>query len=479
MTVPWTAVGAASGAVIGCGVGLTAGGSGVRSARRWLGGVVDVGTVAWLASGDGALVLRALTAYDDAAHERAAAGDAGAVDPLRAASAARAAHPQLDPALVSAALTQVRLRRRARPRLGDLADHVLLTEQGLEQATRTVVAELRAQRYADAGASHVADLGCGLGLDTVAFARLGLRVTAVERDPVTAALAAANVAALGLADRVDVVLGDVTDAEVLDRAVERADAAYLDPARRDLEGGKADRRARRGADAAGAARRSDPADWSPPWSWVQHVAGRVPRTAAKVAPGVPHELTPPGGCATWTSVDGQLVEAELAWPGLAPPRTRRRALVVRDGQVTSVSADDDLAGSVLPDVGAVGAWLLEPDDAIIRAGLVAAVADQVGGRLLDPRVAYVTTDADVDPGALAARFRVRHALPYSLDALRATLVADGVGHVVVKKRAIAADPDDVRRRLALPAAPGTATVLLTRVGEQPWAYVGDAVARVR
>jgi SAM-dependent methyltransferase len=426
---------------------------------------VDLDTVAWLASEEGRVVLHAVTAYDDAAHERAAAGRADAVDPVRAVAAARAAHPGVEPALVSAALTQVRLRRRARPRLGPLADHVLLTEDGLEQATRTVVADLRARRFADAGATHVADLGCGLGLDSAAFARMGLHVTAVERDPVVAALAAANLEALGLADRTEVLVGDVTDDAALTRALDRVDAAYADPARRDTTARRDGR----------SARLADPQAWSPPWSWVEQVAARVPRTAVKVAPGIPHELTPDGGCATWTSVDGQLVEAELAWPALAPPHVRRRAIVVRNDRVTSMSTDIDLVDATPPRVGALGRRLVEPDDAVIRAGLVADLADQLEGRLLDPRVAYVTTDSDLDPGDLGAAFTVRESLPYALPALRARLVAAGVGHVVVKKRAISADPDEVRRSLALPTAPGRAVVVLTRIGDDPWAYVCDPV----
>jgi SAM-dependent methyltransferase len=424
---------------------------------------VDLETVAWLASDAGRVVLQGVTAYDDAAHERAAAGRADAVDPVRAVAAARAAHPEVEPALVSAALTQVRLRRRARPRLGALADHVLLTEDGLEQATRTVVADLRAQRFADAGATHVADLGCGLGLDSAAFARVGLHVTAVELDPVVAALAGANLAALGLADRTEVLTGDVTDPATLARALDRADAAYADPARRDTSTRREGR----------SARLADPQSWSPPWSWVEQVAAQVPRTAVKVAPGIPHELTPDGGCATWTSVDGQLVEAELAWPALAPPHVRRRALVVRHEQVTSMSSGDDLHDAAPAAIGAIGRRLVEPDDAVIRAGLVADLAEQLEGRLLDPRVAYVTTDSALHPGDLGATFTVRESLPYTLPALRARLVAQGVGHVVVKKRAISADPDEVRRALALPAGPGRAVVVLTRIGDDPWAYICD------
>jgi len=110
---------------------------------------------------------------------------------------------------------------------------------------------------------------------------------------------------------------------------------------------------------------------------------------------------------------------------------------------------------------------------VIRAGLVAEIVARVDGRLLDPRVAYVTTDADVDLAPLAARFPLRHALPYDLRRLREVLVADGIGRVVVKKRASSLDVDDVRRRLALQQAAGSAVVLLTRIGDDPWAFVCD------
>jgi SAM-dependent methyltransferase len=423
--------------------------------------------VSWLDSPLGGEALAVAAAYDEAAHARAGAGDAAAVDPLKAVTALRRALPHLDAPSASAVLTQVRLRRRARPRLGDLVDDLLLTEDGLEQATRTVVADLRARRYADSGATHVADLGCGLGLDSAAFARAGLRVTAVERDPVVAALARRNVAALGHAGLVTVVEGDITDEQVLTAALAGADAAYADPARRDPRTQRDGR----------SARVTDPEAWSPPWSWVVALAARLPRTAVKVAPGVDHALVPDGGCGTWTSVDGRLVEAELAWPALARDGFRRSAVVVRSGSAfPSIEwSSVDLADEEPPQVGPVGAWLLEPDDAVIRSGLVSHVVSLVEGRLLDPRVAYVTTDLDLDVAPLAARFRVAQSLPYDVDQLRHALIALGVGHVVVKKRAIGADPDDVRRRLRLPAAPGSAVVLLTRIGDAPWAFVCDVV----
>ena len=110
--------------------------------------------------------------------------------------------------LVAAAMTQARLRTRALGKFGPDASRIWFTPAGLEQASRFEVAERRAARFASlglastggvtggraggAGSDRVADLGCGLGADSFALARAGLRVLAIERDPVTAALARAN-----------------------------------------------------------------------------------------------------------------------------------------------------------------------------------------------------------------------------------------------------------------------------------------------
>ena len=96
------------------------------------------------------------------------------------------------PELVSAVLTQSRLRTRAEAKFGEFARQMLFTQAGLEQATRLNVAARHAQRFAEAGVSHVADLGCGLGADAMALASLDIAVTAVEMDETTAACATMN-----------------------------------------------------------------------------------------------------------------------------------------------------------------------------------------------------------------------------------------------------------------------------------------------
>ncbi|MET8367367.1 SAM-dependent methyltransferase, partial [Micromonospora sp. NPDC005194] len=112
--------------------------------------------------------LAALRTPEGSAALTAAAGLAGG-DPLAAASALRAGG--VPPALAAAALTQAELRHRAVGKFGPAAAGMFLTRAGLEQATRRVVADRRAERLRAAGVRTLADLGCGLGADALAAAR--------------------------------------------------------------------------------------------------------------------------------------------------------------------------------------------------------------------------------------------------------------------------------------------------------------------
>ena len=135
------------------------------------------------------------------------------------------------PELVSALLTQSRLRTKARERWGDVVDQLVPTPDGAEQATRPEVAALRANRFAQAGVSSLVDLGCGIGLDALAFASRGLAVRAYEQDPTTAAAAELNARSLGLNKLVHVECHDVTSLDAA-RLLAGADGAFADPARR-------------------------------------------------------------------------------------------------------------------------------------------------------------------------------------------------------------------------------------------------------
>ena len=356
----------------------------------------------------------------------------------------------LEPAHVAAALTQARLRERARDKLGAQAERLLLTPDGLEQATRPRVADRHAHRFAEAGVHTVWDMGCGLGSDALAFARAGIAVHAVEADEATAALAAANLAGLA-----GVRVSHAQAQDVLPTATDAAGAAtgvWFDPARRTPGH----------TDSLGRTRRTFGLDQlSPSWEFVQEIAASGAPVGAKLSPGFPRRRRPTGAQAQWVSLDGEVLECALWWSALArtPGCT---ALVLRGESAHEVTAVD---GAVRP-VGSrpprAGQWLYDPDRAVVRAGLVDALAAATDGAELGPDAGYVVAEQAVDV-PWAQRYMLEQVLPATPKIVRAALRAEGIDQVTIKKRGTPVDPDAFRAKLRLPARGGTPGVLvLTR-----------------
>jgi SAM-dependent methyltransferase len=393
------------------------------------------------------LELLAALRTQDGVNALVAAAEVADGDPLAAASALRARG--VAPPLAAAALTQVALRRRATVKFGPVAERMFLTRTGLEQATRAVVADRRAARLAAAGVTALADLGCGLGSDAMAAARHHIQVYAVDADPLTAALAAANVAAAGLADRVTVTCADATTVDLTG-----VDAVFADPARR-----------------GGRGRVMDPRSWSPSWDFIAGLPSRVPRVVLKLAPGIDHALLPPGAEGEWVSVGGDLVEAAF-WCGPLAAVERRATLLASAPPASAPSSSAvELTGSGVAAgvVGPVGRWLYDPDPAVVRAHLVAEFAATIGGRLADPDIAYVYTDEPMST-PFARRLEVTDVLPFSLKRLRTLLRERGVGRLEIRKRGSALEPEQLRRDLRL-SGREAASVVLTRVADAPTALL--------
>lgn len=382
---------------------------------------VDLEAFRWLLTDAGqGLLRRAEEVYVDHAG-----------DPVRTATALRRAtvSTAVPAGHVAAALTQANLRHRAAGKFGTDAARMYFTPDGLEQATRARVATHRAARLALSGPGSVLDLGCGIGGDLVALARAGLVVAGVDHDELRAEVARANLHALGLG-------GAVQAASAADVDLTGFGVVFADPARRNARG-----------------RVFDVDGWSPPWPFVVSLLRRP--SCVKVAPGLPHHLLPDGVEAEWVSDDAEVKEAALWSPQLAA--ARRRATVIRGDGLVTLTDDDDPGAAVR----GVGRFLYEPDGAVIRAGLVTAVAAAVNGGLVDEHLAYVTSD-EAFSTPLARSYEVLEELPYKEKALRAALRERGIGRLTVKKRGVDLVPDELRKRLAL-RGDGEATLVLTRV----------------
>ncbi len=377
-----------------------------------------------LRTGEGQALLASLESYDPARE-------------LAVATRLRREHPA---ALVSAALSQARLRQRAAAKFGaEDARRMFFTPNGVEQATRRSVATYRAERFAGLGVRSVADLCCGIGGDAIALARAGIFVLAVDRDPLTAEVARANAEALGLTGLIEVRCEDVTETDT-----STYDAVFVDPARR-----------------GGRGRIFAPESYSPPLSWAIAAARTRPHAALKIAPGIPHEAVPDDAEAEWISDGGEVKEAVL-WFGTRPGAVG----------ATLLPGPRALTGRGLPDprVRKVGRFLYEPDGAVIRAHLVAEVAQQLDGGLIDETIAYITAD-ELRPTPYATAYEITDELPFGLKKLKALLRERGVGTLTVKKRGSAVEPEELRRKVK-PQGPNAATVFLTRVAGAPTMLIG-------
>ncbi|MFF5501010.1 methyltransferase domain-containing protein [Streptomyces roseolus] len=386
--------------------------------------MTDLAAFAALLAPEGQTLLAALRDYDPARE-------------LAVASRLRRDHPA---ELVSAALGQARLRQRAVAKFGaEDAYRMYFTPNGVEQSTRATVGAHRAARLKALGVGSVADLCSGIGGDALALARAGISVLAVDRDPLTAEVARANAAALGLDGLIEVRCADVTEIDTAPY-----DAVFVDPARR-----------------GGRGRIFDPEAYSPPLSWAMEAARKAPRAALKIAPGIPHETVPDEAEAEWISDGGDVKEAVL-WFGTEPGA--RRATLLPSGA--------SLTGRGLPDpaVRPVGRYLYEPDGAVIRAHLVAEVAEELDGGLIDATIAYVTAD-ELRPTPYASAYEITDELPFNLKKLKALLREREVGTLTVKKRGSAVEPEEIRRKVR-PKGPNAATVLLTRVAGAPTMLIG-------
>ena len=348
------------------------------------------------------------------------------------------------PQLVAAALTQARLRAAARTKFGEFAQGMAFTQDGLEQATRLTVAARHARRYRDAGVERVADLTCGLGADAMAMAALGLGVMAFEIDEATAVLADHNLRHWPEAVVVH------ADAMATVRGVE-VDAIFADPARR-----------------AGGKRRHSPADYVPPLDQVLALRDQFPALGMKLGPGVPHADLPEDSEREWVSVNGDVVEVGV-WCGALARRHGHAAVVIRDGHAHELTGDLHRGH-----VRALGPYVAEPDGAVIRAGLVGALADVLDAGLLDPTIAYLTADAVVE-SPFVRWFSVEESLPFDVKRLAAALRERRVGTVEIKKRGVDVVPEKLRAQLKLRGSE-SATVLLTRVAGRHTAIIASAVA---
>ncbi|MDO5032873.1 SAM-dependent methyltransferase [Corynebacterium sp.] len=308
-------------------------------------------------------------------------------------------------------------------RRGDkLPGHWLMDHDSAQQATPLPVARYRAQLLREAGVELVHDVTCSIGTEGSAY-RPGTYVGS-DLDRVRVEMARHNVA------------HPVFQADALTRTT-TAPVVIADPARR-----------------AGGNRITRLDQLLPP---LPDLLSAHAELAVKCAPGIDYSEWE--GLVTVVSLDGGVKETCLYTPVLG---RGRRAVMLRTqgGEVGVDVLDDSAAEEDLPEAGKIGRFIIDPDGAVVRAGLVRHYAAREGLRQLDPRIAYLTGER-IPQGA--SGFPFIEAVP--MKKLKAAMAAHDVGSLEILVRGQDVDPDQLRKKLKLRGSTAK-TVVITRIGAQ-------------
>lgn len=338
-----------------------------------------------------------------------------------------------NPELIANVLTQARLRRKAKDKFGEFAQTMIFTQPGLEQASRLQVAGIHAGRFRTAGIKHVADLGCGIGTESMAMASLDIQVSAFELDELTAAIASYNLAAF---DNVSVHREDITGLEL-----NQFEGLFLDPARRDNH-----------------SRKYDPADFSPSFDFVLEAARTKP-TILKLGPGMPRDMIPEDAEAVWVSIYGDLIELTLYFGAVKRKEIKRAALLITQTGIHEITSNS--SSRLDAEIGELAQYIYEPDNALIRSQLIGELAQELGLKIFSPEIAYLTSNHEVDSVWLK-KYELIDSLPFDRKKLKAYLTERNVGPLEIKKRGTDITPEQLRKELNLKGK-NPATLIITRV----------------
>ncbi|MEV0851675.1 THUMP-like domain-containing protein [Nocardia fluminea] len=357
----------------------------------------------------------------------------------------------------AALIETVRLRRKAVAKL-PAAGEWLFTDDALQQATPALVARHRAARLAGRA---VHDVTCSIGAELSELAAVCPAVIGSDLDDVRLAMAAHNLTTVPLS----ATDGGSDGIRVGGRNIVLAEADALTPTTRDTviiadPARRADGR-----------RTYDPAKLQPPLpDLLAAYAGRD--IAVKSAPGLDFDRLGWDGEVEVVSLDGAVREACLWSPGLTEPGVTRRATVL-DSRGTATTLTD-AAPDDIP-VRAPGDWIIDPDGAVVRAGLVRHYAAKHGLWQLDPQIAYLTGDT-VPPGMRG--FRVEDRFELREKTLRQELSRRDCGSLEILIRGVDVDPDALRKKLKQRGSTPY-TLVITRIGRAGAVFLCRAVAPTR
>ncbi len=350
-------------------------------------------------------------------------------------------------------IEQLQLRKRAVNKFSRSSE-MLFLPSALEMASGERISRYKAKRLP---AGRVLDLCCGLGGDSL-FNKAE-KIFGVDLD--WNSLQAFRHNHLLYGNRVEAVQGDVTRICNATRSVKQIDIVLIDPSRRAFQNTKARK-----------------------WTWdelspgpleIQKLLREYPNLVIKLGPGL--EIPP----WLWNSEieyigqDDQCLQA-VVWSGKLGEASLVRATELKGNGKTqeehSIFASREEIQSISLPQSEPLEYIYEPVKCVIRSHLIGPLAKALKLCQLDSQVAFLSGAWCQHP--LLKAYRVLEHFPWNMAQIHASLKQREIGILEIKKRALAWEPDEIRKKLKLKGR-HSATLIGTRVADQPWAILAERI----
>ena len=320
--------------------------------------------------------------------------------------------------LIPVALDLVAARRKAASKFPS-PDLILADSVGMEQATPLDIARHKAARFKQAGIKYVLDLCTGIGGDAAALGEIA-KPTVIDIDPDRVLMARHNVAT---------ITGHTPAAAVADitTLTQTNTSFHLDPARRNTK-----RRLLRYE------------DYEPGPDYINRLLAANPTGAIKLSPAIDPAQLPPGEV-EFISKKGSLSQAVL-WTGDLAQNTRSATIIGSDAAFSpTVHTITGTQGS--PPTAPIAAYLYAIDPAVERAQLQHVLCNQLDLVSIHHALGLLTSQRLVDSPFLTP-FQLIKNIPYRPNKVQQFLRSSDAGHVEVKTRDAAVNPDQLQPKLS-------------------------------
>jgi len=299
-------------------------------------------------------------------------------------------------------------------------------DDGLRFATPWPVAAYRAKRLK---CSSLADISCGIGGQTVYFARECERVYAIEIDPAKLELARKNCKLFGL-NNVEFICGDALSDDVIEQ-IPAVDIVFSDPAR------------------AAAEKERDIDNLTPHIPDVLAAySGNTRNFAFEAPPQLPPERISFDCELEYLSLDGELNRLNLYFGDL---KTCTISALGLPGPTKMCRKTEPPEETEMINVSKPGNYLYEPDPAVIKAKLLPELIKELKDKAeifrIDNKRLMLTSNTVMDHPLIKNAYRIVFNTEFVPEAINRELKKRGYGKVLLRTEVDPAMYWDIRNRL--------------------------------